>query len=293
MSMRVTERSVTMTALSGLQADLSALARTQQQLSSGRRISRPSDDPTGTVSALLTRSTMAATQQNHRNAQDGLGWLGTADSALSTVTSDLQRIRTLLVQSQNGTADASSQRAIAQEVDQLRQAVLSQANSQYAGHPIFAGTAGVTQAYSASGVYQGDAGAVVRQVSPTDRVQVALTGTQVFGPSGADLHAVLAQVVSDLTNNPSGVAGDITALDAAMTRVQDAQTQVGALYNRVQTATQVASDSLITQKTQLSDVEDADLAETMTNMQMQQVAYQAALTATAKAIQPSLLDFLK
>jgi flagellar hook-associated protein 3 FlgL len=291
--MRVTERSVTMNALAGLQSDLSAMARTQDQLSSGRRISRPSDDPAGTVSALLTRSTIAQTTQYQRNAQDGLGWLGTADGTLSTITSDLQRIRTLLVQSQSGATSPTSQAAIAQEVDQLRQEVLSQANTQYAGHPLFAGTAGVTQAYSASGVYQGDSGVVYRQVGATDRVAVGLPGSQVFGPAGADLHSLLSQAVNDLTSNPTGVAADISALDTAMTRVQDAQTQVGALYDRVQTAASTATDTLTTLKTQLSDVQDADLAETMTTMQMQQVAYQAALTATARAVQPSLLDFLK
>jgi flagellar hook-associated protein 3 FlgL len=293
MSLRVTERSVSMRALAGLQSDLAAMAKTQQELSSGSRISKPSDDPAGTVEALLTRSTIAQTRQHQRSAQDGLGWLGTADSALSTITGDLQRIRTLLVQSQNGTTGPTSQQALAQEVDQLRQEVLSQANATYAGHPVFAGSAGTTQAYSAGGVYQGDSGTVLRQVGPSDRVAIALPGTQVFGPAGADLHAVLSQAVSDLSANPAGVAADITALDAAMTRVQDAQTQVGALYDRVQTASSTAASSLITQKTQLSDVQDADLAETMTTMQMQQVAYQAALTATARAVQPSLLDFLK
>jgi flagellar hook-associated protein 3 FlgL len=290
---RVTERSVSMTALAGVQADLAALGRTQEQLSTGRAINRPSDDPVGTVTALQDRAALARQQQYDRNTQDGLSWLGTADTALSDTVSQLQRVRSLVLQAANASSNPTSQAAAAQEVTQIRQQLISVANAAYAGQPVFAGTAGTTQAYDSAGNYLGDSAVVQRQVADGSRVAVALPGTQVFGPAGADVFTVLQQTLTDLTSNPIGLSADLTALDGAMARIQTSQAQVGSLYNRVDAAKTAATNTTAALTEQLGQVEDADLARTVTTLQMQQVAYQAALSATARAIQPSLLDFLK
>jgi flagellar hook-associated protein 3 FlgL len=289
---RITERSMSMNALANLQTDLSNLAITQSQLSSGRIINKPSDDPAGTAVDLATRAALARTNQYTRNTQDGLGWLGTADSSLSDVVTSLQRARTLLVQSQNGTSDATSQQAISTEVASLRDEVLSDANSTYNNQPIFAGTAGVTAAYSASGTYKGDNNSVQRQVSDTSRLTVAMPGSQVFGTPGADVFALLQKASTDVSSNPSGVAADITALDGFLTGIENAQTQVGTNYNRVQDAQTEAATQINNLTDQKSQVEDADTAQTEITLQLQQTSYQAALSATAKALQPSLLQFL-
>jgi flagellar hook-associated protein 3 FlgL len=290
---RVTQNSMSLTALANLQTDLSNLATTQSQLATGRLINRPSDDPGGTAIDLATRLAEARNTQYQRNTQDGLGWLGTADSALSQTVTSLTRIRTLMVQSQDASNGPASQQALAAEIGQLRGELISTANSTYNGNPIFAGAAGVTAAYTATGLYQGDANAVNRQVSDTTRVSVALPGTTVFGAAGADVFALLQQVTTDITTNPGNIANDLNSLDQFSAGVQSAQTQVGAAYNRVQSAQSAAQNQVTNLSEQRGQVESTDIAQATINLQLQQVSYQAALSATAKALQPSLLDFLK
>jgi flagellar hook-associated protein 3 FlgL len=290
---RITQNTMSMNALANLQTDLANLATTQSQISSGRVINKPSDDPAGTAVDLATRAALARTNQYSRNTQDGIGWLGTADSTLSSVTSALQRVRVLLVQSQNGTASDTSQSAISTEIGSLRSQVLDDANTTYNNQPIFAGAAGVTAAYSKAGAYLGDDTAVQRQVSDTARLNVATPGSQVFGTPGNDVFALLQKAADDVTNNPSAVADDITALDGFTNGIETAHTTIGTNYSRVQDAQTAAANQVINLTAQKSQVEDVDTAQAEITLQLQQTSYQAALSATAKALQPSLLDFLK
>src|ERR1700759_624890 len=107
--LRVTEGSTSRGALLGLQASAGRLSALQQQLSSGRQITKPSDDPTGTVSALQLRSQLKQIGQYQASATDALGWLTTVDSAYASITSQLQQVRTLVLQGMNtGTNSATS-----------------------------------------------------------------------------------------------------------------------------------------------------------------------------------------
>jgi flagellar hook-associated protein 3 FlgL len=96
-----------------------------------------------------------------------------------------------------------------------------------------------------------------------------------------------------MRTDPTKLPADLAALDAATNNIQDAVSDVGARYNRVTQLRQTSDDKVLNLKTSLSTVEDIDLPKTITELQMQQVSYQAALGATAKVIQPSLIDFLK
>jgi flagellar hook-associated protein 3 FlgL len=83
------------------------------------------------------------------------------------------------------------------------------------------------------------------------------------------------------------------SLQAAGQRIQDQLASVGALYNRVQTMRDRADSTALNLKSSLSEVEDIDLPKTIVDLQLQETAYQSALSATAKVIQPSLVDFLR
>ncbi|MFC7504870.1 hypothetical protein ACFQRR_22655, partial [Nocardioides sp. GCM10030258] len=95
---RVTQRMLTEGSLSNLQQGLGRLAKVQEQLSTGRVINRPSDNPTGTTAAMRLRSSMADQAQYTRNAQDGIGWLTQIDTALDSATSTVRRARDLALQ---------------------------------------------------------------------------------------------------------------------------------------------------------------------------------------------------
>jgi flagellar hook-associated protein 3 FlgL len=292
--MRVTEGSSAYGSLVGLQSAASRLADLQSQMSSGRQITKPSDSPTGTSTALGLRGELQRLSQYQSNATDALGWLNTVDSALSSSLTQLQNARTLVLQGLNyGSNNASSNEALAQQIDQLRQSTLALANATYLGRPIFGGTTAGTRAFDNSGTYIGDAGSVSRNVGANTSVAINQVGTDVYGPNGSNLFDVLAGISTDLRSNPGNLTADLASLDAGTTRISSQQGLAGALYQRVQNSQTVNAAGVVQRKSQLSEVEDIDLADIAIKVSSADASYQAALATTAKVRQTSLLDFLR
>jgi flagellar hook-associated protein 3 FlgL len=297
--MRITHRAITQTAMLGLNRNLSAVNQLQQQLTSGKQISRPSDSPTGTNTAMQVRQEQRATTQFARNISDGQTRLDATDSALTSVLSQVQRVRNLTVSGMNtGSMSDSAREAIGAEVSALRDSLLGVANQTISGRPIFGGVTTGTQAYDpATGAYVGAQGADVvptmRRISNAEEVRIDLTGPEVFGPAGSDLFAVVKDIADHVRNDPSALSTDLNALDGALDRLLSATSTIGARSARMEAAAQVNSDLQLTLKSQLAGVEDIDLAKTIMELSQQQVGYQAALQATANVLQPTLVDFLR
>ncbi len=292
---RVTQRSLSQTALAGLQGSLAKLSDLQQQMTTGKLINRPSDSPTGTIQAMQFRADIRTQEQYSRNAQDGLGWLGTIDSTLGDMVTQVQRARDLTLQGMSAGSASSPQSApaLAGEIDSIRQSLIGSANTTYLGRPVFGGTTSGSVAYDTNANYVGDNGSVNRTVGDGVSVQVDASGPTTFGAGTGQVFTVLAMISNDLKNNPGALQGDLSQLDAASATLQAQRSDVGTRYNRITQMKQDADNRVIDLKTQLSDVEDIDLPKTITELQLQQTAYQAALSATAKVLQPSLMDFLK
>ena len=293
MSLRVTQRTISTTTTSNLQLNLSHTQRIQEQLSSGRQLNRPSDSPTGTVSALRLRADLRRSEQLVRNAGDGIGWLGTTDTTLTQGLDALGRVRELALRGRNGSMGADDREAIAAEVEGLRDHLLGIANTTYLGRPLFAGTSAATSSYDAAGAFQGDAGTIERTVLDGVTVRVNLTGPEVFGPAGADAFALLTDIADHLRNDPSQLGADITALDQRMLTVKTSLAQVGARYHQVEAMRDRTETARLDAQNALAEVESVDLPKAITELNLQNVAYQAALAATARVIQPSLVDFLR
>jgi flagellar hook-associated protein 3 FlgL len=292
---RVTERSIATNVLAGLQGNLKRLGDTQQQLASGKQISQPSDSPTGAVAIMQYRGELATVQQYSRNADDALGWLGTVDSSMSSIISQVQSARGLVLTGMSsgsgGSTDARA--ALAAQVDQIRASVIGVANTKYLDRPVFGGTTAGAASLDSAGAYTGDSGVVLRTVGDNVKVPVGVPGTTFFGTGSNQLFTVLSDISSNLTANPSALGGDLDRLDTAMHTLQTAQSTVGARYNQVTQMQQAANDRVDALTAQLSDVEDIDLPKTISDMALQQTAYQAALGAAAKVVQSSLVDFLR
>jgi flagellar hook-associated protein 3 FlgL len=299
--MRITQRAVALTSLQGLNRNLDAVGRLQQQLTSGRLITAPSDSPTGTNRAMQTRGDIAATDQYSRNITDAKTQLQATDSALTTMLDQVRRVRDLTVQGSNAGALGSSPReAIATEVDQLRASLLDLANQKLQGRPLFGGVTTGPVAFSDDGVYQGtgkDDLNVWRRVSDTERVRVDITGGEALvAESGDSLFQVLDDISAALRSGSAsadGLAGGLTALDEVRDTMLAALADVGARAARIENAAQVTTDRSLTLSSRLAETENVDLPKTIMELSMQKVGYEAALAATAKALQPTLVDFLR
>ena len=295
---RVTQGVMVHQSTANLQRNLQRMQDLQNQLSSGRSLNKPSDSPSGTVAALQYRSDIRRSAQYARNADDGLGWLGMADNALTSSLDLVRRVRDLVVQAGNASLDQSGRNAISLEVIQIKQSLLSVANTTFLDRPIFAGTASTATAYDSAGVFLGNNSRVSRNVAPGQQVDVNLDGQATFGDSSAGLLKTLDDIAGHLNSGtPADIATlittDLNTLDTNRLNLQNQLASVGARYKRVEDMKGRAADSQITLKGGLSEVEDIDLPKTITDLQLQQVAYQAAISATAKVIQPSLVDFLR
>ncbi|WP_370290470.1 flagellar hook-associated protein FlgL [Nocardioides sp.] len=292
---RVTQRMMTAGSLDHLQRNLGTLSRTQERLSTGRQINRPSDDPTGTTSAMRLRSSAASQAQYSRNAQDGIGWLTQADAALDSATSTVKRARDLALQGASAPATGPGAReALAVEVDQLRAQLISQANTTYLERPVFGGVTSGDKAYDATGAYVGTVGDVNRRIADGITVKVDVDGPAAFGTGATSAFAELDALSTALrAGDKAGITAGIAALNNRIDTITTARTAAGVRYQRLELADQSASDAFLALGNQLGTIENADLTKTTVDLKMQEVAYQAALAATSRVIQPSLLDFLR
>jgi flagellar hook-associated protein 3 FlgL len=291
---RITQRQSVATSLAALQLGMSRLAKSQEKMSTGRNINRPSDSPTGTNDAMRLRAALAAKAQYSANAQDGASWLGNADTTLTSMLDEVRRARDLVVQgASTGNSDPDAREALAQEVTQIRAGLLSEANTQYLGRPLFGGTTASTTAYDSTGTYVGDGNDVNRTVGDGISIAVNVTGPKAFSSGSDNLFGVLDDIVTQLRTDPASLSTSLTRLDAVTGSMKTALSDVGARENRVDTAMSNLDSATLDTKSALSNVEDVDIASATMDLQMQEVAYQASLAATARVIQPSLVDFLK
>jgi len=300
--MRITQRSLAINSLRGLNGNLAAVSKLQNQLTSGKTISAPSDDPTGTNTSMLTRQGMAGNAQQARNISDGHTFLDASDSALQNMLDQVRRVRDLAVQALNtGGSSSASNVAIATEVNGVRESLISQANQVVQGKPIFGGVTSGNQAYASDGSYVGVGGAkgvpvhpVTRRVSDVEAIRVDITGPEAFGDplSGKDLFAVVANIASHV-GDATLLTTDLSDLDNVIDGMTKAAADIGTRSARMDDAASVNSSQALTLQAKLSDTEDVDLPKTIMELQMQQTGYQAALSVTAKSLQPTLVDFLK
>ncbi|HVN13046.1 MAG TPA: flagellar hook-associated protein FlgL [Kineosporiaceae bacterium] len=294
MSFRVTQSTTASVMLQGIETSYDGFETLSSQIASGQAITKPSDNPAGTVQVMSYNAELTRLGQYQSNANDGMAWLGTADSVLSSVTTQLQRVQQLAEQGANGTTDATGRAAIANEIDSIKSSLLASANTSYLGRPIFGGTTGGTTAFDTNGNYVGDSGAVNRTLAPGTSVQVNLVGTDVFGTGPANVFAVLTQLSADLrSGSASAGTTDLTAVQQAMSQVQTAQATVGSRTNEVQQLLSQAQARQTTVTEAKSSVADLDLAKAETELSTQQLTYEAALQATSHVLSLSLVQFLQ
>jgi flagellar hook-associated protein 3 FlgL len=298
--MRITQRAIAHTALQGLNRNLSDLGKLQEQLTSGKVVSRPSDSPTAVNRSLQIRKDQAATTQYARNISDAQSWMETTDTALTSMVAQVRRVRDLTVQAANdGSMTDAGRTAIAAEVSALRDSLLGLANENVDGRPVFGGATSGNKAYEADGTWVGVGSAdgtgvvpIKRRISNDEQVRIDTTGPEAFGPPGGDLFTVVGKIAADVGAGAS-VQDDLAALDVAIDRLLTAASTVGARAARIDNAAQVNTDRQLALAKQLANVEDVDLPKTIMQLQFQQTGYQAALQATAQVIRPSLVDFLR
>ena len=307
MNTRITTGMVQRSVLSDLNSISVKLARTQAKASSGKEITRPSDNPYGTSQAMGLRQAMSANDKYKADIDDATGWADTTESALASMNEYLSRAHELIIQGSSDTTDQTSRNSIASEIDQIIQGLKDSANATYAGSHLMSGTSTGVAPYAqgADDTYKGDdAGwdpstvGVLREIGPGVTLSINTVGRELLGDGQGANDDKLLDVLRDTADHLR--AGDGTALKDDLTRADknldtllEMRARNGARTNRLEAASNRLDEIQEALTKQLSNVEDADFAKTMIDLNSQSVAYNAALKAGANIVQSSLMDFLR
>lgn len=278
--------------LRNIQRNLERTEELQNQITSGSRLRKPSDDPIGIAHAISFEESLEQSGQFIRNIDQATGWLNDTDSTLGSVTQLLQRARELAVRGANGTLSADDRLAAKAEIDQINGQALELSNAKHGTRYLFAGTRTNQPAYSSAtpSGYQGNTQAIERDIAPGIAVGINVTGPSAFDAVFDGLNNLSTSLGA---NDTVGIRSSLDDLQAALDKVLTARAQVGAKTNRLEFARGRLEEVRVNLSDLLSRVKDVDMAEAITNFSVQENVYQASLKAASKALQPSLLDYLR
>lgn len=268
----------------------------QNQLSSGKKISKPSDDPVGVAYALRLRNNLVENEQYLKNVEDATSHLEATETALDEVGEVLKRIKELTVQGASGTNNAESRDAIRREVKELREHLFNVANTQFGGKYLFSGTATDTATYTdAFGNWSNrNYSSINYEVGVGVKVPINLTADMVFEDAGGSVFQSLSGLEADLTaGNGALIAGRLAEIEKWFDKGNAARAEIGARVNRLEFAKSRIENNTLNFTDLLSKTEDADMAKLITDFKVQENVYRASLASGAKIVQPTLIDFLR
>ena len=266
------------------------------QINTGKKITRPSEDPVIAMKGMGYRTEVAEVEQFRRNASEAWSWLDHSDDVLDKATKAVQRIEYLAVQAANGTYGEDERAAIAQEVRQLREQIAELANTQVNGKYIFNGTdtdqppidvTNFTANFDADNMHM-----VKFEISKGVTFEVNVSPVGIFDN---ELFTSIGNFIDRLENPDQAheLNDSIGELNEGMLNIINGRAELGARMNRLELIEDRLSHQEIIAKDTMAKNEGVDFEEAVMNLLTQEVIHRAALSAGAKIIQPSLVDFLR
>ncbi len=296
--MRVADQQMYGTLLGNLQRSRLQMLTSQEQISSQKRVTNPSDDPNAFGQIVLDKSALSQTTQWIRNINFGTARVDAADHALGQIQNLITRVRELTVQASSDTTSAEGRQSIAKEVRQLQRQLVQLGNTEVAGQAVFGGTKTDVQPFTITSgdtvAYQGNSETQSIAVGENQTVQILVPGSSIFTGSTTNMFDSLRDLLTALeSNNRSGIQAGLGNLDLATAQISDVQGTVGALANRLQVTHDALDTATLTITKSISDNQDADLATAITQLRLQEVAVQAASETFTKIFDSSLINYLR
>ncbi|MBL0714170.1 MAG: flagellar hook-associated protein FlgL [Desulfosarcina sp.] len=289
--MRITNKMMTTTIKRNVFRQSEQLLRSQEILSSGKRINRPSDDPVGIGKVLDYRKSLASFEQFDRNIQQ-------AKNRIEFMEMTLEGVEALIVDAKNwavnqaGSATADREAAIS-SVRNIRDQILQLANSKMGGNYIFSGFQTNTPAFDPSGTYNGDNGYFSVLTGDNAEMQIEADGGRVLqGTEG--VFDALDQLLTGLqTDDTVLIDAQIDRFLGAQDKVQSVRAENGAYYQQLELSENQMAKMKMTVEELLDSTEKASVEEAIINLKNQELAYEITLNTSARIIQPTLMNFLR
>jgi len=295
--MRITFQEQT-SGVGALQIAAEQLSRAQREVTTGRRVNVPSDDPIAARTVVQEHSELASLDAYRRSADTAASRLSAADTALSGLIELYSQATATAAGGRGTTATPEAREAIAASIRGVRAGVMSQINAQFAGRPLFAGSVNEGAAYNGTAgawTYQGNTDPLQIEVQRDRLVAVTFDGQSIL--QGSDVENVLntldaladAVAVGDQAAIKSGMDG----VERAAARASRAQGRLGADERGTADAVLQLTSLRLASETRRSQAEDANMAEAIPKPPAADTAYRAVLAAVSREERLSLLDYLR
>lgn len=280
----------------------SGMAKTQQQISTGRRILTPADDPVGTARALEVTQSQSLNTQYGLNRQSAQSGLSAVEGTLQSVTSLLQDVKTTVIAAGNATLSNAERGFQASELQGRFEELMGLANSRDAlGNYMFSGFKTTTPAFTETtpGVvqYDGDQGQRLLQVDASRQMAISNPGQTVFQGGGQDIFQTLNDLITLLqtpgtTGLTAGLALANGNVDLALDNVLTVRASVGARLQELDALDSAGEDRHLQYSQTLSELQDLDYAEALTELSKQQTILEAAQRSFVTVSGLSLFNFI-
>lgn len=282
--LRITDHSSRLISQRDLARNQYELAMLQREATSGLRINQASDDPAGAASLVRMGTDLEALRQHQQTISRAMGEVTAAQTALAGVGEALHRARELSIAMANDSYTAQERADAAQEIRDLRQQIVSLANTEHDGVHLFAGFLTDADPFDGTtGAYSGDTGDRKVIAAPGVEVQVGINGEQVFAPAGGqDVLAVLATLATDLeANDTAAVAAAAGSIEEARQQVTSSRALLGISADRLQGLASVLDDRSLQLQDSIARTGEADAVETLSSLAAAQRALNASLQVSA------------
>ena len=297
---RITNLMSSQQLLDNINSSQDAISQTEQELSTGKRINQPSDDPYGASLAVSLNGQLSRLGDYADNVSDGTAWTSTGLSALQSIIQQVQRAQELVTEANNGTQSDSEMQSAGAEISQLIQGIKADANTTYSGQYVFGGGSSTAPYSSTDNKFNGTVdGQVQRTVGAGSGAAANVTvNSQLYsvlnGSSNDDtgLLSQLQSIADSLSAGTPPPSGSLTDLNSSLSGLTQQSAVLGAAQDRLSLASTRIQGLQLSVTSALSDDEDANMAETLTTFSNEQAAFTAALKAGANIVQMSLMDFL-
>lgn len=294
--------------LSSLQNNLTRLSKVQQQLSSLKEVSKPSDDPMLVSQIMDLNNSIIQNEEYMTTIEDSIDFSNMQDSAYSSVTESLSRIRTLIQQAGTDTMNSGDRQIVKAEVEAEIQTMTDALNTNFGGKYIFSGMNTTEKPFSIAkdaagnmtGIdYAGTSDNLPRRIAQGVQIELktdgsALMNKQVTEEGSDDLGIFLADVLTALkTDNVDALSGNLLErADSNIDHIVTQRAENGAVFNRLEASKERNTSENLNLESMRSGKQDIDLAEKFMEYTMEQTAYQASLAMGTKILSTSILDYL-
>lgn len=309
--MRVTQSMLSNNMLRNLSASYNKMGKLQNQIDTGKKVNRPSDDPVVAVKGMGYRMIVDKVAQYQRNIGEVNNWLDSTDDALDKVGKAIIRVQELTVDAANDTKTADDRQKIVKEIEQIREQIRDLANTKVGDKYLFSGTKTNSPLFDknantiggeaipappatvpANPAIAGFTKAVTIEVFDGVELQVNTNGYELFSKVDQMMGALIETIDSNIGGGPA-ISAHLDNISNVQNAVLETRADVGARQNRAEMMENRLDSQEVTAKKQMSENEDIDYEKAITEMITQESIHRAALSVGARIIQPTLVDFLR